>query len=371
MLGWTITLFKVGETQVRLHPTFFLLLAIVGITEGLSGGPQAALYGVAFVSILFLCVVLHEFGHVFAARRYGIKTPDVTLWPFGGVASMESMPEKPAQEIIVALAGPAVNVVIAALLYVILGARFDFNEVAQFELAKSSMMAQVAFANVALVVFNLIPAFPMDGGRVLRAVLAIRMGLARATQLAATIGQGIAVVLGILGLLGNPMLIIIAIFIFLAASGEAGFVQAREVARAHVARDAMISSYVALAVTATVEDAAGQLLATTQQEFPVVDGAGRLRGMVTREGIVQQLAAKGGGVPVLDMMVTGIPAVSPNTSLEQVFTTMQKSQSRFMAVAEAPDHKLLGYISQENIAELIMIRTSQAQWEAASGAAKT
>lgn len=366
MLGWSITLFRVGETQVRLHPTFFLLLAVVALTEALQGGTAAALYGVVFVSILFLCVVLHEFGHVFAARRYGIKTPDVTLWPFGGVASMESMPEKPGQEIIVALAGPAVNVVIAVGLTVILGVRFDLSQVAQFELAQSTMLAQVAAANIALVVFNLIPAFPMDGGRVLRALLAIRMGLARATQVAATIGQGIAVVLGVLGLFGNPMLIIIAIFIFLAASGEAGFVQARVVARAHVARDAMITAYVALPVTATVDDAARQLLATTQQEFPVVDGAGRLRGMVTRDGIVGQLSAHGGAVPVLDMMVQEVPSVAPNTSLEQVFTMMQKSQSRFMAVTDTVDQRLLGYISQENIAELIMIRTSQAHWAATS-----
>lgn len=129
-----------------------------------------------FIVILFLCVLLHEFGHVFAARRYGIKTPDVTLLPIGGVASLERMPEKPGQEIVVALAGPAVNLVIALVLILVLGARFDLSQMAQLEQAQSTLAGRVAAANVTLLLFNLIPAFPMDGGRVLRALLAEPMG---------------------------------------------------------------------------------------------------------------------------------------------------------------------------------------------------
>ena len=198
--------------------------------------------GIVFILLLFVCVVLHEFGHIFAARRYGIRTPDVTLLPIGGVASLERMPEKPSQEIVVALAGPAVNLVIAVLLMVVLGARFDFTQMAQLEQAQTTLIGRVAAANVALLVFNLIPAFPMDGGRVLRALLATGLGYTRATRVAASIGQGLAVVLAIVGLMGNPLLVLIAVFIFLAASGEAGYVQMRDYTRGYLASHAMITN---------------------------------------------------------------------------------------------------------------------------------
>jgi Zn-dependent protease len=218
-MGWSIRLFNVAGTAVRIHLTFFLLLAWIAAIHWSRGGLEAAIDGVVFIALLFLCVVLHEFGHVFAARAYGIRTSDVTLLPIGGVASLERMPEKPGQEIVVALAGPAVNLVIAVALAIGLGASFNLDQIAQLEEARTSLIGRIAAANVALCVFNLIPAFPMDGGRVLRALLAIRMGYTRATRTAATIGQGLAFVFALLGLLGNPMLILIAVFIFLAASG--------------------------------------------------------------------------------------------------------------------------------------------------------
>ena len=166
----------------------------------------------------------------------------MTLLPIGGVASLERMPEKPSQEIVVALAGPAVNLVIALVLIVVLGARFDLSQMAQLEQAQTTPVGRIAAANVALCVFNLIPAFPMDGGRVLRALLAIGMGYTRATRVAASIGQGLALVFAFLGLMGNPLLMLIAVFIFLAASGEAGYVQAREYTRGYLASHAMITA---------------------------------------------------------------------------------------------------------------------------------
>ena len=241
-----IRLFSVGGTDVRVHPTFFLLLVWVAAVHWFRGGAPAAVAGVVFIVLLFLCVVLHEFGHVYAARRYGIPTTDVTLLPIGGVASLARMPEKPSQEIVVALAGPAVNVVIAVVLMLVLGARFDLAQMAQLQEAQTTLMGQVAAANVALVVFNMIPAFPMDGGRVLRALLATRLGFTRATRLAANIGQVLAVVLGFAGLFGNPLLVLVAVFIFLAAGAEAGFVEARELTRGRLASEAMITSFMPL-----------------------------------------------------------------------------------------------------------------------------
>jgi Zn-dependent protease len=167
-MGWSLKLFDVGGTAVRIHPTFFLLLAWVAAIYWLQGGAEAAFEGILYITTLFACVVLHEFGHILAARRYGIRTPYVTLLPIGGVASMERMPETPSQEIVVALAGPVVNLAIAIMLFLVLGARFDLSQLAQLEQAQSTLLGRVAAANVALFVFNLSPAFPMDGGRVLR-----------------------------------------------------------------------------------------------------------------------------------------------------------------------------------------------------------
>ena len=181
-MGWSFRLFDVGGTAVRVHVTFFLLLAWIAAIHWARGGAAEAIDGIVFILALFACVVLHEFGHVFAARRYGIKTSDVTLLPIGGVASLERMPEKPSQEIVVALAGPAVNIVIALVLMFVLGARFDLSQMAQLEQAQSTLTGRIAAANMMLFAFNLIPAFPMDGGRVLRAILAIWMGYTRATR---------------------------------------------------------------------------------------------------------------------------------------------------------------------------------------------
>jgi Zn-dependent protease len=363
-MGWSIRLFNVGGTAVRIHLTFFLLLAWIGAIHWTRGGPAEAIDGVVFIALLFLCVVLHEFGHVFAARRYGIGTSDVTLLPIGGVASLERMPEKPSQEIVVALAGPAVNLVIAFVLIVLLGARFDLSQMAQLEQAQSTLIGRVAAANIALLVFNLIPAFPMDGGRVLRALIATRLGFTRATRIAANIGQGLAIVFGFLGLLGNPLLVLIAVFIFLAASGEAGWVQARDYTRGYLASSAMITTYQSLHTASTIDDAAKLLLRTTQQEFPVVDGGGNLRGILTRETLISALREKGGEAPVLTVMDRDVPTVPENACLDNVFEQL-RGKGRVVGVVD-PNKRLVGYITSENLAELLMIRSSQ---EARAGAA--
>ena len=357
-MGWSIKLFDVGGTAVRIHMTFFLLLAWIAAIHWTHGGASEAIDGVLFIVALFVCVVLHEFGHVFAARRYGIATSDVTLLPIGGVASLERMPERPGQEIVVALAGPAVNVVIALVLMFLLGAQFDLSQMAQLEQAQTSLIGRIAAANVMLFVFNLIPAFPMDGGRVLRAVLAISMGYTRATRVAASIGQGLAVLLGFLGLMGNPLLVLIAVFIFLAASGEAGYVQARDYTRGYLAGHAMITAYQALNPASTADDAAALLLRTTQQEFPVVDGAGAMRGVVTREALIQALQEKGGAAPVLDFMARDVPTVPENACLDNVFELLRRGGQRIVGVVD-PKQRLLGYITAENLAELVMIQSSR------------
>jgi Zn-dependent protease/CBS domain-containing protein len=358
-MGWSIKLFDVGGTAVRLHMTFFLLLAWIGAIQWARGGAVEAVDGVIFILLLFVSVVLHEFGHVFAARRYGINTPEITLLPIGGVASLERMPEKPSQEITVALAGPLVTLLIVLVLMVVLGARFDLTQMAQLEQAQSTMTGRVAAANVALLLFNLIPAFPMDGGRVLRALLAIPMGYTRATRVAALIGQGLAILFGFIGLFGNPLLILVAAFIFLAASGEAGYVQAREYTRGYLARHSMITSFQSLSPLATADDAAALLLRTTQQEFPVVDGAGTLRGVLTRDALIAALQRTGGQTPVIEIMQRDVPTVPENACVENILPLLQRSGQRMVGVLDG-QQRLVGYITADNLAELIMIESSRA-----------
>ena len=357
-MGWSIKLFDVGGTAVRIHMTFFLLLAWIAAIHWTRGGPAEAIDGVLFIIALFVCVVLHEFGHVFAARRYGIATSDVTLLPIGGVASLERMPEKPSQEIVVALAGPAVNLVIALVLIFLLGAQFDLSQMAQLEQAQSTLVGRIAAANIVLLVFNLIPAFPMDGGRVLRAVLATGLGYTRATRVAASIGQALAILFAFLGLLGNPLLVLVAVFIFLAASGEAGYVQARDYTRGYLAGHAMIDAYQSLGPASTADDAAALLLRTTQQEFPVVDGAGKLRGVVTREALIAALREKGGNAPVLEFMARDVPTVPENACLDNVYELLRRGGQRVVGVVDR-EQRLLGYITAENLAELVMIQSSR------------
>ena len=273
-MAWSIPIGAVKGTIIRVHFTFLLFLVWIAVTHYAQGGRDAALQGVVFMALLFLRVLLHELGHVFAARRYGVQTPDITLLPIGGVARLERIPEEPSQELIIALAGPAVNIAIAAVLYVALGG-FLPRDSMELQNPGVNLLARLASVNIFLAVFNLIPAFPMDGGRVLRAILAHRLGYSRGTQIAASIGQAVALGLGLLGLMGNPLLIFIAVFVYLGAASESHAVQMRQVSRGMLVSDAMITRFENLTPDSRVEDAVQCLIHTTQHEFPVVDSAGR------------------------------------------------------------------------------------------------
>ena len=357
-MRWSLRIGSVGGTAILIHVTFLLFLIWLGAIYYRQGGAEAAWQGTIFIVLLFLCVLLHELGHVFAARRYGVKTRDVTLWPFGGIASMERMPEKPSQELIVALAGPAVNVVIAAGLLLWLGTQLDPESLTKIEDPTVSLAAKVAGANIILVLFNMIPAFPMDGGRVLRALLAMRMGNARATELAATIGQGFAVIFGVLGIFYNPMLIVIAAFIFLAASGEAAQAQLRAVAQGTLVADAMITQFQSLGASATVNDATEALIRTTQTEFPIVDGAGRLRGVLTRDAMIKALKERGPQTPVLDVMQTDVPTVPARAKLDTALRSLMQKGRPVVGVTDAQD-RLVGLLTVENLGEMMMVQSAR------------
>lgn len=358
-MPWSLTVGYVYGTAVRIHVTFLMFLVWIWAAYYQRGGAGAAWEGVAFVALLFLCVLLHEFGHIFAARRYGVKTPEVTLWPFGGIARLERIPEKPSEELIVAIAGPLVNVVIAVLLLAFLGGNIGMEHIENIENPQSSLLAKLAAANIFLVVFNLIPAFPMDGGRVLRALLAMRMGHAQATQMAASIGQALAIGLGLLGIFGgNPMLIIIAVFVFLAASGESAGVQMKQAAQGVLVGDAMITKFESLGPQASIGDATDALIRTTQKEFPIVDGAGHLRGVLTRDAMIHALQAKGPDSSVLEAMREDIPTLPVRTPLDVALRKLTESGAPVIGALDGTG-RLVGLLSPENVGEMMMLRAAQ------------
>jgi stage IV sporulation protein FB len=362
MMGWSISLGRIAGTEVRIHLTFLLLIVWFAVAAGSRGGQAAAVEAVVFLLAVFACVLAHEYGHVLTARQFGIGTRDITLLPIGGVASIERMPEKPSQELLIALAGPAVNVVIALVLFTLFGARLDPGGMAAaVEVQKIDLVTRLALVNVILVVFNMIPAFPMDGGRVLRALLSYPFDRARATRIAATIGQAVAFGLGFLGLFGNPLLLFIALFVFLAASHESYAVELGEATKGVATRRATITSFATLDTQATVGQAVQALLATTQREFPVTDGGGRLRGVLTRDGMIRALAATGPDTPVLDVMERDVLTVNSRAPLSEAVAALQTSGHPLVGIVD-DEARVIGIITLENLAEYMMVDAASRGW---------
>lgn len=358
-MGWSLSLGTIAGTKIRVHVLFLLLLVWVWMMHYGIGGVQAAWQGVFFVIAIFVCVVLHEFGHIAAARYFGIRTPDITLLPIGGVARLERSPEKPLEEIIVALAGPLVNVAIALVIFLVLGRASSAEELALIEDPRVDFLARLGSVNVFLFLFNMIPAFPMDGGRVLRAVLAMVMPWWRATQIAATIGQGLAFVFGFLGLFYNPLLILIAVFVYLAAAAEAQNAQLRDAAASLLVSDVMITDFARLRRSATIEEAVEKLLSTTQHDFPVVDEDGRFDGLLTRDDIIRSLKERGASAPVIGGMHSNVPVIEAQQSLRTCLRLMQERGAPAVAVVDK-GRRLVGLMTFETLGEMLMVRSALA-----------
>ncbi|HXX04705.1 MAG TPA: site-2 protease family protein [Xanthobacteraceae bacterium] len=353
-MSWSLNIGTVAGTAIRVHVTFLLLLAWIFGIDYMAGGLQAAWNGLVFIVLLFLCVLLHEFGHILTARAFGIRTPDVILLPIGGVSRLERIPEQPRQEFLVTIAGPMVNVAIAFILIFIGGADLSAERLAALGSADVSMIDRLAAVNLFLAIFNLIPAFPMDGGRVLRALLATRLGYVRATEVAATIGQGVAFALGFLGLFFNPLLIFIAIFVYLAASAEAHLVATRAMSRGVPVTAAMMTQFATLTPDEHVDAAVETLLHTRQGEFPVVDGDGRPLGVLTRNDLVRALKARGPQGRVADAMTASIPTIEKSRCLDEAFRLLQEKSLPAVGVVDASG-RLVGLVTSETIGEMLML----------------
>ena len=232
-MKWSWSIGRIAGIDIRVHATFLLLVGFYALSSWALEG--YIIHGIrmgVFILTLFGCIVLHELGHALTAKRFGIATRDITLLPIGGIAHLETIPEEPRKELLIAVAGPVVSAAIAVAFY---GASFltAGNVDNRFAWGGGPLLQQFGAANLFLVLFNLLPAFPMDGGRILRAALAPSLGSLRATEIATRVGQFAAVIFGLTGLFFNPMLMLIAVLIWFGAAHEAAAVQMRALLREH------------------------------------------------------------------------------------------------------------------------------------------
>ncbi len=354
-MKWSWTIARVAGIEVRIHATFLLLLLWIGASAWLSEGTVAGVAaGVGFAALLFTIVVLHELGHATAARRFGIRTRDITLLPIGGVARLEQIPSKPREELIVALAGPAVNVVLMGVCAVIAG----LGGTALGELGTSvdgqvPLVTRLFWINAALAAFNMVPAFPTDGGRVLRALLAMRMDHHRATRIAARLGQALALVLGFFGLFGNPVLVFIAMFVWLGAAAELGSEELHVAMDGVRVGDAMARELEVLAPWDTLGAAAGRVVAGFQTCFPVVEGP-RVVGLLSHDALIRGLAGPGPDAPVSSVMDASPTFGTPDESLERAFERMQRAETTALVVRDGG--ALVGLLTFAGIGELVVLR---------------
>lgn len=342
--------------DVYLHWTFLLILAALVVLQVAAGIAWPTLaHSVGLLLAVFACVLLHEYGHALAARAYGIPTHDITLLPIGGVARLERIPEHPVQELWIALAGPVVNVVIALALLPFTSAAFSPETLATPRISWSGFIDELFTINLVLVSFNLIPAFPMDGGRVLRAVLAMALPYPQATAIAAGVGQVLAILMGIIGLFTNWMLSIVALFIYFAAQGETRQVLARAMFRGAVVRDAMATGFRQFETTTTLAEAARWLLAEHQQDFPVVE-RGQIVGALHRRDLIAALTRHPLGTSIGPYIDRQLQFVGPELSLEKAYAVMQECGTSLLPVLF--DGRVVGVLTTENVEEWLMVRSA-------------
>jgi Zn-dependent protease/predicted transcriptional regulator len=355
-MRWSWKIGRIAGIDLYVHATFFLLILWVVLLHASQGRSlQAVLSGVSFILVLFACVVLHEFGHALTARRFGIPTKDITLLPIGGMARLERMPDKPWQEFWVAMAGPLVSLAIAAAIYLALFLAGGFQPVTGLSITGGPFLERILVANVVLAVFNLVPAFPMDGGRVLRALLATRLDHVRATQIAASVGQGLALVFGLFGLFFNPFLLFIAFFVWIGAAAEAHSVQIKDAFSGIPIRAAMQTDFTTLTTEQTLGDAVKVILAGSQHDFPVMWGD-RVMGILTKGALFAGLTQYGAEELVTKVIEREFQTAEPNEMLETVLTRLATAPARVIPVLQ--DGSLVGLVTAENLGEYMMIQNA-------------
>lgn len=357
-MRWSLKIARLAGIDVRVHVTFLLLLAWVAFVEYTAQNTvRAALLGVLFTLAVFATVVFHELGHALTARKYGVQTREIILLPIGGVSRLERMPEDPRREFWIAAAGPLVSLAIAAILYLAYLGFLANPDPGAAWIEGGRFVYRLMWVNVALAVFNMVPAFPMDGGRVLRSLLATRMPYPRATHYAARLGQGLAIVLGLAGLFLSPILIFIALFVWLGASQEGAEAQIRSGLEGFPARAAMVIDFQTVAPGEPLSRATELILAGAQEDFPVLED-GRLVGVLTRRGLLRALAEGGADQAVVSAMERDFETADPSEMLSDVLPRLRMRECQTVPVVR--DGQLLGLITPENVSDFLSIQAAEA-----------
>ncbi|MFN2233354.1 MAG: site-2 protease family protein [Anaerolineales bacterium] len=349
---------KIGNflgIDVYLHTTFFLLIGWLALSYWFQENSLVAVVsGVGFILALFASVVFHEYGHALAARRFDVKTRDITLYPIGGVARLERIPEDPKQELWIAIAGPAVNVVIAVVLFLWLLINSALDPLSSLSLTGGSFLERLMVTNLFLVGFNLIPAFPMDGGRVLRALLATRLEYTRATQIAASVGQGMAFLFGFIGLFINPFLIFIALFVWIGAQGEARMVTLKSALGGIPVNRAMLTNFTVLSQDDSLAKVVDYVLSGDQKDFPVV-AEGQVVGVLSQSAILDGLRRNGEATLVGSVMRTDFQTADSFEMLDTAFARLQNCDCHTIPILH--QEQLVGLLTMDNVGEFIRIQS--------------
>lgn len=346
--------------KVQIHWTFWLLIVWIVLRELFMGNSvDSMLWSSAFIGLLFLCVVFHEFGHALTARRFGIKTEKITLLPIGGVASLEDMPEDPKQEFLVAIAGPMVNVAIALILYPLVPLENYLNqspeelELALSTIQASNMLFYLFSANVMLVLFNLLPAFPMDGGRVLRALLSMKMNRVMATKIASGIGQFLAMIFFFIGIFYNPILLLIAIFVFFGAQAESSMIQNIDLLEGYKVRDAMMTDITIVEPENTLQDMVDIIISGAEKNFIVAENDKPV-GVLYQNELIRNIQNHRRDTPVREVMSEDFGSVDIDEDLNSIFRKIRLHKRSFFPVLDG--NRVAGSIDMENISEFITIQ---------------
>lgn len=345
------------KVKVFIHWTFSLLLLWIIISNLRQGMPVIdILWIILFVLALFACVVMHEFGHSLAAQRYGIQTKDIVLYPIGGVARLEKLPEDPKQELWVAFAGPLVNIALFIILSTILSfTGYNFESFEELKIQPNTFLLYIASANLILALFNLLPAFPMDGGRVLRAFLSIKLPRAKATRIAGGIGQFLAIFFVFFGLFNNPILVLIGIFIFLGAGAEVAHTQQESFLKGYQVKDALMGHFQILGYNAPLSKAVEKLLNSQATHFVVVKDDVAI-GTISRNEIIKGLETGGASALIEKFADLNPTKLEIDMALDDAWKQMLSQNKKVAFIIE--NGHFLGILDQENISELILVKNA-------------
>ena len=357
----SLNLGKIAGIKLRIHWTFLILIVWVSWMHANMGyNFQEILMVLAFVMTIFVCIVLHELGHALVARKYNIDTKDITLLPIGGLARLEKMPDEPVQEFWIAIAGPLVNGVIAGLLSIVIGVTGTIPaEILEGKITSNNFLFHLMSVNIFLIVFNLIPAFPMDGGRIFRALLSLRINRIKATRIASSLAQVIAILFIFLGLFSNPFLILIGIVVYLGAQMETQLTEAKFVLSGYKVKDVMMGNISMLKENDPLSKAIETLLNEQSKEFLVISNNSENKevvGILTRDDIIRGLADKGKGTSISSVMTKEFKILAPEMPMEEVYSIMQQNGSTLLPVIT--NNKLEGALDLENVMEFIMVQTA-------------